>query len=79
MTRNNHLHVKKWKGERVKAKLYTWVITPSLKQIANRFCLKLISQINRSVTKPRTMEKTAGSKSETKFLKLPLRQERREE
>lgn len=70
MTTNNHIP-KNGKKRGGKGKLYTWAITPSLKQRANRYCLKLISQINRSINIPSIMEKTARSKSETAFLKLP--------
>lgn len=69
MTTNNHMSRNGKK--RGKGKLYTRGITPSLKQRANRYCLKLISQINKNVTIPRTMEKTATSKLKTVFLKLP--------
>lgn len=68
MTINNHLkNVKKWKEGRKNSELYNRALTPSFRQRGYRYCLKLLSQINRSIAISRASEKTARSKSETVF------------
>lgn len=64
-----------WKMEKREGKrqiTYLSYITPSLKQRANRYCLKLINQINRSITIPRTMEKNCYKWIRNSLFKVAL-------